>query len=389
MLVDELRPLQHAMTDWRRTLHADPELLFDLHRTAGFVAGVLRESGCDVVVEGVGGTGVVGVIAGTTPGPMIGLRADMDALPVPEATGVPWASRNPGVMHACGHDGHTAMLLGAARHLASTRRFTGSVILIFQPAEEGGNGAKAMINDGLFKRWPIEDVYALHNMPGLAAGNFVTRPGPLLGAVDDFTIEVRGRGGHAARPHTCVDPVLAAAQIVSAIQSVASRNVDPVDGVVVSVCGIRSSTDAHNVIPDSVTLKGTCRSLSDEVRHGLEKNLKRLVGSTATAFGANATIRYVRGCAQTVNDANATERAIAAAFATGHPVHTDVKPLLGGEDFAFMLRERPGAMMFLGNGDTAGLHSPSYDFNDEILVVGAAWFVALAEHRPQFFSTTT
>ncbi len=380
---NRLAELLPEIVEWRRDLHAHPEIRFDTHRTAAIVADKLRAFGCDEVTTGVGRTGVVGVIRGKsdTAGRVIGLRADMDALPIQEATGVPHASTTPGAMHACGHDGHTAMLLGAARYLAETRNFDGTVIVIFQPDEEGGGGAIAMCDDGLMDRWGVQEVYGMHNMPGLPVGSFAIRPGPILAAVDSFEIVVTGQGGHGAIPHRAVDTTLAASQIVTSLQSVVSRNVDPLKNAVLSVCSFRTDTDAFNVIPDVVTLKGTVRTLDAEVRDLVEARLTEVASGTAMAFGASAQVTYRRMVAPTVNTAENAEFAANVAEAVAGSVLRDVPPLMAGEDFAFMLEQRPGAYIMVGNGDSAMVHHPAYDFNDDAIPAGCSWFAEIAERR--------
>ena len=370
------------ITAWRRDLHRHPELQFDTHRTAGFVAGKLREFGCDEVVEGIGRTGVVGVIRGRRNGSgrVVGLRADMDALPVTEATGAPHASLIPGAMHACGHDGHTAMLLGAARYLAETRNFDGTAIVIFQPAEEGGGGGREMVDDGLMDRFGIQEVYGMHNMPGLPMGTFAIRPGPFFAAADLFVIEVEGKGGHAARPHDSIDTTLVASHIVIALQSIVSRNVDPTKEAVVSVTAFHTDGDAGNVIPQHVRLKGTVRSLDADVRDRIEARLIALAEGTAAAFGATARVEYRRNYPVMVNAARETEHAAAAARSVAGAC-AEAPHFMGAEDFAFMLEARPGAYILVGNGDTAMVHHPAYDFDDSAIPAGCSWWVEMIESR--------
>ncbi len=378
---NRLAELQPEIAAWRRDLHEHPELMFDTHRTAGIVAAKLRDFGCDEVVEGIGRTGVVGVIRGQgAGGRTIGLRADMDALPILEQTGLPHASKTPGAMHACGHDGHTAMLLGAAKYLAETRNFSGTVVVIFQPAEEGGGGGREMCADGLMARWQIDEVYGMHNWPGRPLGSFAIRPGPFFAATDQFEIVIEGKGGHAAKPHETVDPTLAAAHVVTALQSIVSRNADPVDRIVVSVTSFVTSSQAFNVIPSSVTLRGTIRTLTNELRELAGARLKALVEGTAAAFGAVARIEMMAGYPVMVNHAAHTDYAAeVAATITGA---CDEAPLImGGEDFAYMLEERPGAYILVGNGDSAPVHHPEYEFNDEAIPYGASWFVGMVEAR--------
>jgi len=370
------------ITAWRQDLHAHPEILFDTHRTAALVAERLQAFGCDEVATGLGRTGVVGIIEGKTnrSGRTIGLRADMDALPIREATGKPYASTTDGAMHACGHDGHTAMLLGAAKYLAETRNFDGRVAVIFQPAEEGGGGGREMCRDGIMERWNIEEVYGMHNWPGIPVGQFAIRPGPFFAATDVFDIVVDGQGGHAAKPHETVDPIVCAAQIVSAIQSIASRNADPVEQIVVSVTSVESSSKAFNVIPGSVALKGTVRTLSPAMRDLAQTRLSQLAESVAAGFGAVARVDYDRNYPVMVNHPDQTDFAAqVAASVAGDCAHAPL--VMGGEDFAFMLEERPGAYILVGNGDTAPVHHPEYDFTDDAIPAGCSWWAGIVEQR--------
>ena len=371
------------ITAWRRDFHAHPELLFDVHRTAARVTELLRSFGCDEVVKGVGRTGVIGVIKGNadTAGRVVGLRADMDALPIHEATGVPYASQTPGKMHACGHDGHTAMLLGAAKYLAETRNFDGTTVLIFQPAEEGGGGGREMVQDGMITRWGIDEVYGMHNMPGIPVGHFAIRPGAMMAAADQFDIVVTGKGGHAAKPHDCVDTTVVAAHIIVALQTIASRNVDPLKQVVVSVCTVQTDSTAHNVIPQVVRLKGTVRTMEATVQDYVETRIRQIVEGTAMALGAQAEVTYARGYPVTVNVPENTVFAAEVARAVSGNVDTDTPPLMGAEDFSFMLNERPGASIFVGNGDTAMVHHPAYNFDDNAIPFGASWYAGMVEAR--------
>jgi amidohydrolase len=371
------------ITAWRRDFHEHPELLYDVHRTAGKVADLLREFGCDEVTEGVGRTGVVGVIRGKTDskGRVIGLRADMDALPINEQTGVEYASKTPGKMHACGHDGHTAMLLGAAKYLAETRNFDGTAVVIFQPAEEGGGGGDAMVKDGLIERWKIDEVYGMHNMPGVPTGTFAIKPGAMMAAADQFDITVTGKGGHAAKPHDCIDTTLTAAQIIVALQSIVSRNIDPLQNAVISVCVVSTDSTAHNVIPHVVKLKGTARSLDSGVRDQLEEGIIRVATNIAAAMGATAEVQYDRGYPVTMNDDQATEWAAEVARQIAGNVNMDMQPMMGGEDFSYMLNERQGAYIFVGNGDTAMVHHPAYNFNDDAIPAGSSWYAGMIESR--------
>ena len=374
--------LQAEIAAWRRDIHAHPELMFDTHRTSALVAGKLREFGCDEVVEGIGRTGVVGVIRGreSGSGKVVGLRADMDALPIHEETGLDYASKTPGKMHACGHDGHTAMLLGAAKYLAETRNFDGTCVVIFQPAEEGGGGGKVMCDDGLMNRFGIQEVYGMHNWPGVPEGTFAIRPGPFFAATDVFDIEVRGRGGHAAKPHETIDPVVMAAHLVTALQSITSRNADPTRQLVVSVTSVRSSSEAFNVIPASVHLRGTSRTLSEEMRDLCETRMAALCGSIGTGFGGEIVLDFKRSYPVMVNHEAQTE--FAAQVARSVSGQCDEAPLImGGEDFAYMLEERPGAYILMGNGDTAMVHNPDYNFNDDAIPAGCSWWAGVVEQR--------
>ncbi|TCD13738.1 M20 aminoacylase family protein [Oricola cellulosilytica] len=380
-ILNRAHQLQPEVAEWRRHLHMNPELLFDVHDTAAFVAEKLREFGCDEVATGIGRTGVVGVIKGARgPAGTIGLRADMDALPIREETGKAYQSRVAGKMHACGHDGHTAMLLGASKYLAETRNFAGTIVVIFQPAEEGGGGGDAMVKDSMMERFGIERVFGMHNMPGVPAGAFSIRPGPFFAATDEFRIEIKGKGGHAAMPHQTVDPIVAASQLVTALQTIASRNTDPISSIVVSVTKFNAGS-AHNVIPETAEMSGTVRTLSAESRKLGEVRIRTLTEGIAAAHGAIATVEYRNGYPVTVNhEAEAVFAAKQAARIVGDSaVDTSAPPLMGGEDFSYMLEARPGAMILIGNGETAGLHHPAYDFNDEIIPLGISYWAALAE----------
>jgi amidohydrolase len=380
-IVNRVADLHKEIIEWRRDMHAHPELRYDVHRTAASVADKLKSFGCDEVVPGIGRTGVVGVIKGRKPGSkVVGLRADMDALPLEEETGLPYKSTVPGKMHACGHDGHTAMLLGAAKYLAETRNFAGTAVVIFQPAEEGGAGALAMIKDGLITRFGIEEVYGMHNYPGLPVGEFAIRSGATMASADHIEIELEGKGGHAARPHLSIDTILVGAQIINQLQSVVARNVDPLEAAVVSICMFQAGfTD--NVIPQHAKLKGTARALTKEVGELLQKRINTVVEGTAALYGAKAKITYTNGYPVLVNHDRQTEFAtsIAQEITGKNKVDTAMAPVMGAEDFAFLLQERPGAFIFVGNGDSAGLHHPAYDFNDEVIPVGTSYWVRLAE----------
>jgi len=380
-ILNRAAELQDEVTGWRRTLHQNPELNYDVYQTAAFVAEKLESFGCDQVAGGVGRTGIVGIIRGNLgPGTTIGLRADMDALPIVEATGKAYASQNPGRMHACGHDGHTAMLLGAAKYLAETRNFAGSVAVIFQPAEEGGAGGLAMVEDGMMDRFGISQVYGMHNMPGLPVGQFAIRPGPIMAATAEFTITVKGRGGHAAMPHHAIDPIVIGSQIVAAMQTIASRSIDPLDSVVVTVTKFHGG-DAYNIIPEQVELAGTVRTLRKEVAATAGDRIRAICAGIAAANGAKVEVDYDPNYPVTFNHPDQTVLAgnVAATIAGDGNVHREIQPLMGGEDFSYMLEARPGAFIFIGNGDTANLHHPAYDFNDEAIAHGVSYWVKLAE----------
>ena len=370
------------ITAWRRDIHAHPELMFDTHRTSALVERKLREFGCDDVVTGLGRTGVVGVIKGRADasGRVIGLRADMDALPIHETTGAAYASTVPGAMHACGHDGHTAMLLGAAQYLAETRNFDGTAIVIFQPAEEGGGGAAVMCEDGLMERFGIQEVYGMHNWPGVPAGSFAIRPGAFFASTDEFEITVTGKGGHAAKPHEGVDPIVTAAQLVTMLQTISSRNADPTEQLVVSVTSVESSTKAMNVIPGSVHLKGTVRTLANDMRDLAERRLRGICGNLGTAMGADITLHYQRNYPVMVNHPDQTDFAAEVARGVGGDC-AEAPLVMGGEDFAYMLESRPGAYILVGNGDSAAVHNSDYNFNDEIIPVGCSWWAEIVERR--------
>src|SRR6266446_2978089 len=382
-IVDRIAAMQGELATWRRDIHAHPEILFDVHRTAASVVDKLKAFGCDEVVTGIGKTGVVGVIrgrGGEGRDKVIGLRADMDALPMDEQTNLSYRSTNPGKMHACGHDGHTAMLLGAAKYLAETRNFAGTAVVIFQPAEEGGAGGRAMVQDGMMERFAIEEVYGMHNFPGLPLGAFSIRNGPVMAATDNLTVEIEGVGGHAARPHIAIDPILVRAHIVGGLQSIVSRNVDPVEAAVVSICTFQAG-NADNVIPQTALLRGTARSLKPQVRELLRKRIADIVEGTARLHGAKANFTLRRGYPVLSNHERETAFAAAVAgdVAGADRVDTDMAPVMGGEDFSYMLEARPGAFIFVGNGDTAGLHHPRYNFNDDVIPYGTSYWVRLVE----------
>lgn len=382
-ILNRFSEMFEEISTWRRDLHAHPELRFEEYRTAAFVASKLKEFGVDEIVTGFGGTGVVGVIHGqnNTSGRSIGFRADMDALPIQEVNDLPHASTIPGKMHACGHDGHTSMLLGAAKYLAETRNFDGKIVLAFQPAEEGGGGARAMIDAGLMDKWNVEEIYGMHNMPGLPIGEFAVRTGPQMACPDKFEIIVHGKGGHGAMPHKSVDSTLVAAQIVVALQSIASRNINPLENIVVSVCGFRTETDTYNVIPNTVRLRGTVRTFEKDVQSFVRARIDALTKSTADGYGAVAEVTHMSGPPPLVNHERQADFAAEIALSVCGVAHRDFEPSMGGEDFSEMLLERPGAYLFVGNGDSADLHNPSYEFNDDVIPVGCSWFVTMAERR--------
>ena len=377
----QIAAFRGEMRAWRRDLHAHPETAFEEHRTAEFVADKLASFGIEVV-RGLAGTGVVGVLkGGSEGGRSVGLRADMDALDIHEQTNRPYASSTPGKMHACGHDGHTTMLLGAARYLAETRDFAGTAYFIFQPAEENEAGGRVMVGDGLFERFPMEAVYGLHNWPGLPAGRFAVREGPMMAANDMFEIAVTGHGSHAAMPHQGIDAVVIAAHIITGIQTIASRNVDPLAALVVSVTQVHGG-DAWNVIPEQVVLRGSVRSFAPEVQDLAEANIARIAKGVAAAHGAEVTMSYQRRYPATVNSEAETRHAahIAALVDETGDVIENVAPSMASEDFAFMLQARPGSYIWLGAGEThPNLHSPHYDFNDDLLPIGASYWARLVE----------
>lgn len=379
-VLNRVAEIHDEVTGWRREIHSNPELLYDVHKTAAKVAGLLESFGVDEIVTGVGKTGVVGIIHGNKndSGKTIGLRADMDALPITEETGKEYASQVEGKMHACGHDGHTATLLGTAKYLCETRNFNGRVAVIFQPAEEGGAGGKAMVDDGMMDRFAIAEVYGMHNMPGLPVGQFATREGTLLASADELEITITGKGGHAAKPHGCIDPIVAASAVVQAIQSFASRNMDPLNSVVISITTFHAGT-AFNIIPQQAHLTGTVRSLDEAVRKQAEGRIKEIVEHVALAHGCHADVKYNHGYPPTVNHVKQVRFAgeVAKSVAGEANVNMDTPPVMGGEDFSFMLEARPGAFIYFGNGDSEGLHHPAYDFNDEAIPHGISFFAEL------------
>ena len=381
-IVNRVADFQQEMAKVRQDLHTNPELQFDVHNTAARVVSELKSYGITDITTGVGQTGVVAVIEGKTnkSGKTVGLRADMDALPLIEATGKPYASKIEGKMHACGHDGHTTMLLAAARYLQETRNFDGRVVLIFQPAEEGGGGAREMINEGLMTRWDIDQVFGLHNWPGLALGSFAMVSGPIMASADRLKIEVEGRGCHAAKPHEGVDTVVVMAAIIQAVQSIVSRNLDPQKALVISLCHMEAGfTD--NVVPQTGFISGTVRTFDPEVQNMAERRLREIVEGTAALFGASAKLTYKRDYPVTVNHLAETELAaeVASSIAGPQNVDTNLVPSMGAEDFSFMLQERPGAFIYVGNGYSAPLHHPEYDFDDEVIPIGASYWIALVE----------
>jgi hippurate hydrolase len=382
-IINRIGEFQQEMTAWRRDFHAHPELGFQETRTSGIVAEKLRDFGFDEVHTGIAKTGVVGVLRAGGGADTIGLRADMDALPIEEATALPHASTNAGKMHACGHDGHTTMLLGAARYLAETRNFSGTAYFIFQPAEEGEGGGRAMVEEGLFERFPMRHVYGMHNWPGRPVGSFAMRVGPIMAATDQFVIDIKGKGGHAAAPHLCRDPLIAAAQIVSAMQTIVARSADPVEHGVVSVTQIHGG-DALNVIPEAAQLAGTARSFTPAIRQLLEDRIGVIARQVAIALQVEAEVDYRRGYPATVNSEVETGLAadVAAEIAGDDKVDSATPPVMGGEDFAYMLEKKPGSYIFIGNGgdeNTPMLHNPGYDFNDETLPHGASYWAKLVE----------
>jgi hippurate hydrolase len=377
------------LTAFRRDLHAHPELGFEERYTSGRVQEALKLCGVDEIHTGLGKTGVVAVIHGKrhSSGKMLGLRADMDALPMTEKNDFVWKSATPGLMHGCGHDGHTAMLVGAARYLAETRNFDGTAVLIFQPGEEGYAGAKAMIEDGLFERFPVQSVYGMHNWPAMRPGTIGINPGPMMAAADRITVEITGKGGHGAHPYQTVDPVLVAAHIITAVQSIVSRNVKPVDSAVISLCAMQAGDlGAMSVIPDKATLVGTVRSFNPVVQALLERRLSELCQAIALGFGATATVNYHRMYPATINSPAEAQFAgdVAQSLVGREHVVRDLEPSMGAEDFSFMLQVKPGAYLRLGQGAENGvgsclLHNTSYDFNDEVLPLGSALHASLVE----------
>ena len=374
--------LHTEITKWRHDFHRHPEIMFETHRTSALVAERLQAFGCDEVVTGIAKTGVIGVIKGKSDrsGKVIGLRADMDALPIHEETGAEYASTIPGAMHACGHDGHTSMLLGAAKYLCETRNFDGTAIMIFQPAEEDGAGGKMMCDEGMMDRWNIQEVYSMHNWSNMDVGTFAIRPGPFFAAADQFDVCVQGIGSHAARPQSSIDPVAMTGQLITALQTIVSRSAPPLEQIVVSITSLESATKAHNVIPQNVTLKGTVRTFSEEMRDMAETRLRDICAGVAAAFGGTVKIDYDRGYPVMINSDKQTEFAADAARAVAGSCE-EATLVMGGEDFAFMLQQRPGAYIIMGIGDCANHHHPEYNFNDEAIPAGCSWFAEIIERR--------
>ena len=380
-ILNRAAELQEEVAGWRRQIHRNPELMFDLFKTSALVEEKLNAFGLDEVVPGIAKTGVVGIIRGNLgDGPTIGLRADMDALPISENSARDWTSQTPEKMHACGHDGHTAMLLGAAKYLSETRNFAGSVAVIFQPAEEGGGGGNVMVKEGMMEKFGIEKVFGIHNMPGLPVGEFATRSGPLMAATVEFTITIKGQGGHAAQPHGTIDPIVIGSQIVTGLQSIVSRTTNPVDSLVVSTTKFIAGT-AYNIIPGEALLAGTCRYLRKEVGEKAIERVTEIATNVAAAHGATAEVKIEWNYPVTVNHEKETAFAadVAADIASDCKVERNTPPVLGGEDFSYMLEARPGSFVFIGNGETAGLHHPEYDFNDEVIPHGISYWVKLTE----------
>ncbi|MEO3389146.1 M20 aminoacylase family protein [Mesorhizobium sp. CAU 1741] len=378
-ILNSAHKMQAEAAAWRQWLHERPEIGFDLTQTEAFVAGKLEAFGCDEIVRGVGGSGIVAVIRGRLgDGPTIGLRSDMDALPMLEDSSIPHASHEPGKMHACGHDGHMAMLLGAAKHLAESRNFAGSVAVVFQPAEEIGQGALAMLGDGLIERFGISRMFGMHNMPGIPAGQFAMRHGAIMAAVAKFTIRIAGRGGHAARPHFTIDPIVTGAQIIDALQTIVARQADPVASLVVTVTRVIAGT-AYNIIPETIEIWGTTRALDMDDAAMAQRRIREICAGLATASGAQIEVDYDQAHPVTFNTPEEADFVAGIARDIAGTVDADVRPVMAGEDFSHMLNARPGALVFIGNGDTPGLHHPAYDFDDEIIPAGISYWVRLVE----------
>jgi len=381
-IIKELEELQPEMQSWRRDFHAHPEIAFEEHRTAQIVAEKLESFGIEVET-GLAGTGVVGTLKKGTGNRSIGLRADLDALLINEANDFEYKSKTPGKMHACGHDGHTTMLLGAAKYLAEKGDFDGTITFIFQPAEENEGGGKVMIDDGLFDKYPVESVFGMHNIPGMPVGTFAMKSGPIMASFDIFNLKIIGKGGHAAMPHTSIDPIIIGTKIVDAYQSIVSRYIDPQEPVVLSVTQFHGG-DAYNVIPNEIEMKGTVRCFSSKVQESIENQMEQITSSICSAYGADYELGYERRYPATINTAEEVtiSEKVAKNISGDEMVHTSPTPSMGSEDFAFMLQERPGSYIWIGNGDGEGscmLHNPGYDFNDEILPIGATYWVNMAE----------
>jgi amidohydrolase len=379
-VVNRIAGLASEMEGWRKHIHANPELGFECHETARFIAERLREFGVDEIHEGIAKTGIVAIVNGQGSGPTVALRADMDALPMQEETGAEYASVTPGRMHACGHDGHSSMLLGAAKYLAETRKFAGRVALIFQPAEEDGGGGGRMVEAGIMDRFDVSEVYALHNAPGLPEGSFMTTPGPIMAAVDTLHIHIKGVGGHAATPQETRDPIPAVIGMVAAIQNIITRNHNPLEDLVISITQIHTGS-AENVIPETAYINGTIRTYDPKVQDMVEKRLNEIVQGQAAAYGVEAELIYERWYPATVNNPERAAFAADIAREISGPgmVFWDQGREMGAEDFSFMLNARPGAFLFIGQGDTAAVHQTKYDFNDRIAPVGASFFARLVE----------
>ena len=381
-IIKDLIDLQPEMQNWRRDIHSHPEIAFEEHRTAKLVADKLESFGLEVET-GIAGTGVVGTLKKGTGNRSIGLRADLDALLINETNDFPHKSKVPGKMHACGHDGHTTMLLGAAKYLAEKGNFDGTINFIFQPAEENEGGGKVMINEGLFDKYPVESVYGMHNIPGMPVGSFAMKPGPIMASFDIFNLKIIGKGGHAAMPHTAIDPIIIGTKIVDAYQSIISRYIDPQQPVVLSVTQFHGG-DAYNVIPNEIEMKGTIRCFSSKVQLSMEKQMRQITSSICSAYGANYEFEYEHRYPATVNSADEVEVSakVAKEISGEEMVNLSPTPSMGSEDFAYMLQEKPGSYIWIGNGDGEGscmIHNPGYDFNDEILPIGATYWVEMAE----------
>lgn len=379
-IINRIGDLGPQMAEWRQHLHTIPELSFDCPKTSAFIRERLEEIGVDAIHDGIAQTGIVAIIEGQGDGPTIGLRADFDALPITEETGVEYASTHPGKMHACGHDGHTAMLLGAAQYLSETRNFAGRVALIFQPAEEDGGGGEVMVQEGIMDQFDIGQVYAIHNSPGKEFGKFHTTAGPIMAAADTFTINITGKGGHGARPFDCVDPVVAACGIVTALQTIVSRNHNTKGSLVISATQIHTGA-TDNVIPETAYINGTVRTFDKEVQAMVVRRMEEIVAGQAASYGCEATLDFEYGYPPTVNDVAKTAFAasVAADVAGEDGVEDAMTPVMGAEDFAYMLEARPGAYLMLGQGDGASVHHPKYNFNDDIAPIGASFFARLVE----------